>query len=265
MDHAIPNQQKHFILVHGACHGAWCWYKLKPLLESAGHRVTAIDLSASGINTKGLHELRTFSDYSEPLMELMAAIPPDQKVILVGHSYGGLSIALAMDHYPEKISIAVFVAAFIPDVIHAPSYPVDRFFERERADVMMDTQFSTYGSPEEPITLMLFGPQLLSFKLYGLCSVEDRQLAKLLMRPSPLFLDDTSKAKSFSKERFGSVNRAYVVCNEDQCLTFEFQHWLIENSGTTEVKEIKDADHMPMLSKPRELCQILQEITDKYI
>ncbi|KAL7240066.1 hypothetical protein ACSBR2_005848 [Camellia fascicularis] len=31
----------HFVLVHGACHGAWCWYKLKPLLESHGHKVTA--------------------------------------------------------------------------------------------------------------------------------------------------------------------------------------------------------------------------------
>ncbi|GLT49958.1 hypothetical protein SLA2020_234790 [Shorea laevis] len=31
-------KQSHFILVHGVCHGAWSWYKLKPLLESAGHR-----------------------------------------------------------------------------------------------------------------------------------------------------------------------------------------------------------------------------------
>lgn len=39
---------KHFVLVHGLCHGAWCWYKLAPLLEAAGHRVTAVDLAASG-------------------------------------------------------------------------------------------------------------------------------------------------------------------------------------------------------------------------
>ena len=28
-----------FVLVHGAYHGAWCWERLTPLLEAAGHRV----------------------------------------------------------------------------------------------------------------------------------------------------------------------------------------------------------------------------------
>lgn len=33
-----------FVLVHGAWHGGWCWEKLKPLLEQAGHTVVAKDL-----------------------------------------------------------------------------------------------------------------------------------------------------------------------------------------------------------------------------
>ncbi|XP_047333643.1 salicylic acid-binding protein 2-like [Impatiens glandulifera] len=57
-------ESKHFVLVHGACHGAWCWYKLKPLLESAGHKVTAIDMAASGINPKKIEEVWTFDDYN---------------------------------------------------------------------------------------------------------------------------------------------------------------------------------------------------------
>ena len=101
MDVAINvKQQKHFVLVHGACHGAWCWYKLKPLLESAGQRVTAIDLSASGINPKRLDEVYTLEDYSLPLLELMASIPPAEQFVLVGHSYGGFNLALAMENYP---------------------------------------------------------------------------------------------------------------------------------------------------------------------
>ncbi|OMP02116.1 putative Polyneuridine-aldehyde esterase precursor [Corchorus olitorius] len=60
---------KHFVLVHGLCHGAWCWYKLKPQLESAGHKVTALDLAASGINTKTIgHDVSTFHDYTRPLL-----------------------------------------------------------------------------------------------------------------------------------------------------------------------------------------------------
>lgn len=119
-------QQVHIVLVHGACHGAWSWYKLKPLLEAAGHRVTALDMAASGIDLRNLHELRSLADYTQPLLELMASIPPPEKVVLVGHSLGGLNIGLAMDMYSEKISVAIFLAAFIPDCINPPSYVLDQ-------------------------------------------------------------------------------------------------------------------------------------------
>lgn len=115
----------HFVLVHGSSHGAWCWYKLKPLLEAAGHRVTTLDMAASGIDTRSLHELHTLDDYSQPLLELMDTIFPEEKVVLVGHSFGGFNLALAMDKYPHKISVAVFVSAFMPDSAHKPSYVFD--------------------------------------------------------------------------------------------------------------------------------------------
>ncbi|KAL6961554.1 Salicylic acid-binding protein 2 [Sarracenia purpurea var. burkii] len=116
-----PKQKKHFVLVHGACHGAWCWYKLKSLLESSGGgdiTVTLLDLAASGINTKSIREVRTLHEYSAPLIDFMTSISPNEKVILVGHSLGGMNLALAMDEFPEKISVAVFLTAFMPDSAH---------------------------------------------------------------------------------------------------------------------------------------------------
>ena len=118
--------RKHFVLVHGVCHGAWCWYKLKPRLESSGHKVTALDLTACGNNRKEIEEVQTFSKYSEPLLELLASLAPNEKVVLVGHSFGGLSIALAMDKFPEKIAVGVFLAAFTPDTLHKPSYVLEQ-------------------------------------------------------------------------------------------------------------------------------------------
>ena len=47
-------------------------------------------------------------------MDFMASLPPEEKVILVGHSMGGNCIALAMERFPEKISAAVFAAALMP-------------------------------------------------------------------------------------------------------------------------------------------------------
>jgi pimeloyl-ACP methyl ester carboxylesterase len=118
--------RKHYVLVHGSCHGAWCWYKVKPLLESAGHLVTVLDLAASGTNLKKIEDVNTISEYTEPLLQLMATIPPNEKVILVGHSFGGLSIALAMEHFPEKVAVGVFLTSFTPDIEHSASYVLEK-------------------------------------------------------------------------------------------------------------------------------------------
>lgn len=114
---------KHFVLVHGACHGAWCWYKLVRLLRRLGHRVTALDLGGCGVNPGPLCEIATIDDYVKPLMDFMRSIDPkhdDEKVILVGHSFGGIAISLAMENFPEKILVALFVSAYMPNCSSPP-------------------------------------------------------------------------------------------------------------------------------------------------
>ena len=33
-----------FLLVHGSCHGAWCWRDVIPALDGLGHSARAVDL-----------------------------------------------------------------------------------------------------------------------------------------------------------------------------------------------------------------------------
>lgn len=110
----MDNKERHFVLVHGAGHGAWCWYKLQTLLESAGYKVTALDMAASGIHPMQASDVTSFSDYIEPLTEFMASLPSEERVILVGHSAGGGSISVAMENFPHKVSVAVFASAIMP-------------------------------------------------------------------------------------------------------------------------------------------------------
>jgi len=37
-----------FVLVHGACHGGWCWSRVAPLLRAAGHEVFTPTLTGFG-------------------------------------------------------------------------------------------------------------------------------------------------------------------------------------------------------------------------
>ncbi|KAJ7944383.1 Salicylic acid-binding protein 2 [Quillaja saponaria] len=200
--------QKHYVLVHGACHGAWCWHKLKPRLESAGHKVTILDLAASGINRKAIQDLHGIVDYSEPLLEFLASLPSNEKVVLVGHSLGGLNVALAMEKFPEKVALGVFLTAFMPDIEHKPSYVIDEFIKRIPIDGWLDAQFSSSGS----LTTVSFGPKFLSTKLYQLCSIEDLELAKVLVRPGLLFTEDLSKAKNFTKEGIWVSSSCLYCC-----------------------------------------------------
>ncbi|KAH7862362.1 hypothetical protein Vadar_003756 [Vaccinium darrowii] len=112
---------KHFVLVHGVCFGGWCWYKLKPLLQAAGHHVTALDLGGCGVHPKRLYEIASIADYLQPLMDFMASLEEEDQVVLVGHSYGGLGVSLAMERFPKKISVAVFITAYMPSYKDPPA------------------------------------------------------------------------------------------------------------------------------------------------
>ncbi|KAL9265646.1 Salicylic acid-binding protein 2-like protein [Drosera capensis] len=246
----IP-KRKHFVLIHGVCHGAWCWYKLIPLLEKAGHRATAVDMAASGINMKSIHELKGIRDYTEPLLKFLEELPQDEKVVLVGHSYGGVNVALATEIFPEKIEVEIYVAAIMSSTAHQPSYVVDKFLETEEG--FLDSEFKCDGDPAESLTTVIFGPKCMALQLY--C---------LQLRPSSVFQHELPKGITLSEKGYGSVRRVYVTCDQDRTITLNFQHWMIEESGASEVKELKGSDHMPMFCMPQELCNYLVDIAFRY-
>ncbi|KAK9129637.1 hypothetical protein Sjap_010124 [Stephania japonica] len=257
--------RKHFVLVHGSSHGAWCWYKVKPVLERAGHRVTALDLAASGINLKNFREIRALIDYSEPLIKFLESLKPeDEKVILVGHSMGGMNIALAAEKFPEKISAAVFVAALMPDTSHRPSYVLEKFFETSKEE-FEDAEFAFDEEGGNKVSSILFGPKGLSSKLYHLSPIEDLTLAMTLTRMAPvLFKDSSDIANRYSEQRYGSVGRVYVVSKQDKLFLESFQRWMIQNYPVRQVVEINGADHMVMVSAPHQLCCALLDIACNY-
>jgi hypothetical protein len=66
--------------VHGAGHGAWCWFKLAYLLRGSGHRVSCIDLAGAAGSLVDPDDVRSFDEYDAPLIDFMAAVPDGHKV-----------------------------------------------------------------------------------------------------------------------------------------------------------------------------------------
>ncbi|CAI9758778.1 unnamed protein product [Fraxinus pennsylvanica] len=153
---------------HATVHGVG---KVVTLLRSKGHRVTALDMAAAGVHPKRLEELTSFSDYCNPLLEFLAALTSEERVILVGHSLGGLCISLAMERFHQKIKVAVFVTSVMPGP-DIDSRPIHQEFPKQLD--YMDIQLTFGNGVDKPPTSLLFGPKILSSQLYQLSPPEVR-------------------------------------------------------------------------------------------
>ncbi|KAF5945590.1 hypothetical protein HYC85_015818 [Camellia sinensis] len=104
-------------------------------------------------------------------MEFMASLPDrdDEKVVLVGHSYGGLGISLAMERFPEKISVGVFITAYMPNCQHPPA---TLSYKKSSLHSTMDCRFSFDQGPENPPTSVIFGREYMATNVYQHCQTE---------------------------------------------------------------------------------------------
>lgn len=80
-----PKNKKppHFVLVHGFSHGAWCWYKIRCLMENSGYRVSCIDLKGAGIDQTDPNTIFSLHDYNQTLLDFLSALPDDEQVIFL--------------------------------------------------------------------------------------------------------------------------------------------------------------------------------------
>lgn len=102
-----------FVLVHGAWHGGWCWRKLTPFLEAAGHAVYAPTLTGLAERAAELSSDVGLDTHIQDVVGLL--VEQDlHGVVLVGHSYGGMVITGAVDQAPERIAHLVYLDTFVP-------------------------------------------------------------------------------------------------------------------------------------------------------
>ncbi|XP_042481888.1 salicylic acid-binding protein 2-like [Macadamia integrifolia] len=251
-----PTGLGHIVLVHGAGQGQWFWYKVVPKLEAVGYNVTTIQLGPSVTQAVESIENVSFWNYSQPLFDLMECI--DHKVLLVAHSAGGFDIAVAMERYPTKILAAVFIAAYMPDTTHSMSHVIDQGAKYTTGE-WLDTCVVTSGNN----TWYFFGDDFLESKLYQMCPPEDIALMHTQKRLGSFFYNEMAEMK-LTDEKYGSVDRFYIVTGDDLTISTDYQYVMINNFPVKDHKLIESSGHEIMLSKSSELSAYILDIAIKY-
>ncbi|MGB5952810.1 MAG: alpha/beta hydrolase [Ornithinimicrobium sp.] len=124
-----------FVLSHGYTLDRRCWIYQRRALVAAGHRVVLWDQRGHGRSGKGSTGHYTIDRLGADLACVIGATVPDQPVVLVGHSMGGMAMMALAEHYPQVISDQVVAVAFI-DSSGGQMHEVDWGLGRRGGDVI---------------------------------------------------------------------------------------------------------------------------------
>ncbi|XP_040993831.1 methylesterase 17-like [Juglans microcarpa x Juglans regia] len=255
MSETAPNRGLHFVLVHGLGHGAWCWYKVRSLMETSGNRVTCLDLKGAGIHPSHANTVLTLHDYDQPLADFLSKLPQDEKVILVGHSSGGLSLTDAIHRFAPKIHMAIYVAACM--LQHGLS--TDQDIKDGRPDLPNYVYEKEYKlGTNQPPTGIIMKEQFQRQLMYNLSPKEDAILASMLLRPGPM--QAVGGARFVGGPDVDRVPRVYIKTMQDRVLKPEQQDAMIKRWPPSKVFAL-ESDHSPFFSTPSELVAFLVEAT----
>ena len=235
-----------YVLVHGAWHGAWCWDHVVPGLEAAGHKVITPELPGSGEDSTPAAEV-TLEAYANKLVEVLDQ--QNKKVVMLGHSMGGLAISAAAELRPDKIGALVYLSGFLP----------------QSGQSLLSLEESNSNSSVPPALIVaedgvtgVIKTEMIKELFYHDCSDKDVAYATAHLHAQALAPLGTPVV--VSEENFGSVPRYYILLTEDHAIHPNMQRQMFEASSCKEVFEIASS-HSPFFSKKEELVETIQKIS----
>ncbi len=276
-----------FVLIHGSWHGAWAWNEMTPLLADAGYASIAIDLPGAGSRTrfpasylKRPIDMDAFSVEPSPIAGITqeertaatvaaikgAASVGNGKVILVGHSWGGLTISHAAEAVPELVQSVVYLSAFLlPDGLAAGAVLGHESFSTGQAGAIFIGDPGKHGALR--IDPRSQDPEYIAKAKSGFYhDVSDEHFAAIA---NLLHCDEVISTAAFpmaiSAERYGAVDRHYIRMADDRAVPAAAQDHMVKTvddssvGGKTTVHGLSGS-HSPFFAKPKELLDVFVKI-----
>jgi pimeloyl-ACP methyl ester carboxylesterase len=240
-----------FVLVHGGWHGGWCWARLRPLLEAAGHRVLTPDLPGHGKDRTAPSE-RPWERYAASIVDLVAA--EAAPVVLVGHSSGGMVISEVARRRPGDIAALVYLAAFL-----LPEGVSPRAVIGDAGESLLLPAIET----DAAAGVMTIRPEMAREVFYHDCGDVIAGWAMARLQPEPLIPPGIVPDESEAPGEDLAVPRVYIETELDQALPLSIQRRMHAALPCQQVYSLRTG-HSPFLSAPRELATILKSIAATY-
>ena len=220
------------LLVHGSCHGAWCWRDAIPALERLGHEARAIDLPSHGSDDTPV-ETVTLQGYAQAIVEALGS-----STVLVGHSMAGFPITRAAQLAPGRIARLVYLCAYVP-------IPGMALSEMRRLSERQPLIEAIRKAPDG--LTMTIDPGMAAEKFYHDCAPDTAAWAVSMLGPQPLAPQETP----FPDAPPPDLPRSYVLCEDDHAVPVELQERFCD--GWDSVARLPTS-HSPFLSAPDRLA-----------
>lgn len=233
------------VLIHGGWHGAWCWDRVAPLLEQAGHEIVRFDLPGHGEDRTPAVEV-TLEGYTGRVVEALDAL--SEPVVLVGHSLGGTVISQVAERRPEKIEKLVYVCALL---LPSGKSALEASQEDGDAVVMQGARV------EEDRGRVLLSEEGMKDALYHDCPEEDFERARRLISPQPLV--PLATPVEVTEDNFGGVRRTYVHTTRDRAVSPAAQKKMYTELPCEKVVSM-ETGHLPFFAAPEELAKHLDSL-----
>jgi pimeloyl-ACP methyl ester carboxylesterase len=230
-----------FALVHGSWHGAWCWERLSPLLQEAGHDVVAMDLPCDD-------GAASFETYADVVCDALKGCSDD--VVLVGHSLAGTTIPLVAVR--RRVRHLVYLCALIPDIGRS-------LFDQFRDEPVLNPAYvKGLSEPDMQNRTTWVDLELAREVLFADCDESTSEAAVNRLGPQARY----PYSAPFSLAEFPAVACTSVMCSEDQLVRPEWSRRIARDRLGADLVELPGS-HSPFLSRPSALADVLLRLADE--
>jgi esterase/lipase len=235
-----------FVLVHGGWHGGWCWTKVKYFLQMEGHIVFAPDLPGHGKDKTPIYEI-TLKTYTDRIIEVIES--QDEKVILVGHSMGGIIISQVAEIIPAKIEKLIFLSAFL---IHNNETLLDYSLNDKDSLLASNLLFN------EDKSCVMIKKESIEKIFYSDCLLEDIENAKQNL-VDKIATAPLSTPIRITQKNFGQIPIYYIELLNDQAMSPKSQAMQYSKFNCRKILSMK-SNHSPFFSDPLLLSDHLKSL-----